>query len=189
MAATVHAAAESQPVPVAPKAQKASPLTTVPPAVTTLAALPPANPPAPAGTAPAVAPAPAVPEPKLVPQPASFSIPSNSGTWTLQVAPPGLGPVHVRLDLKGGALDTRFLVSDPGAKSALEANLAALRINLAGQGVNVGNLDVGLNHTGGHGAGYEQPAYGQSRRVPVPLQSAGPAPPRRQAVGALNLLG
>ncbi len=143
----------------------------------------------------AVAQQPAIPDPKPVPQPA-FSVPTNSGSWTLQVAPPGLGPVHVQLELRSGALDTRFLVNNPGAKSALELGLPTLRVNLTGQGVNVGSLNVGLSH-GGDQQPRQQQAFGSpydrggrqgmNQSLSSAL-SAGRSPPSgRQS--ALNLLG
>jgi hypothetical protein len=132
-------------------------------------------------------PAVAMPDPRPAGQP-SFSVAANSGSWTLQVAPPGLGPVHVRLDLHGGSLDTRFLVADPGAKSALESGLAALRASLSGHGVNVGQLDVGLSHAGGRGGPYQQ-GPPRERRQPAPDPVPGRPPGRPRRSGALNLLG
>jgi flagellar hook-length control protein FliK len=62
---------------------------------------------------------------------------------SIQVIPPELGPVDIKLQFEGNRINAQFGVSSIEARDAVNANLHRLREMLAGEGLNLGQTFVG----------------------------------------------
>ncbi len=112
----------------------------------------------------------------------------------LQLEPPGLGPVGVQVQLRGGVVHTALAAGSAPAAAALGADGELLRAALARHSLELGSLHVGLGGGApegrGHGAPEGPPPL--SARAPggrhPPVGSAAP-PRRRPATGRVDLIG
>ena len=81
---------------------------------------------------------------------------------TLQVNPPQLGPIEVRILMSGDQATVSFAAVQPQTREAIQQALPVLASSLASQGLNLGQASVGRDHlpqqggqggSGGHGGG------------------------------------
>ena len=73
----------------------------------------------------------------------------------MQLQPPNLGKVHMKLDLQGQSVTARFTVDNIGVKQTIESNFNQLRDTLAEQGFKVEKFDVNV------GYGNEEASHGK----------------------------
>ncbi|REL30257.1 flagellar hook-length control protein FliK [Thalassotalea euphylliae] len=76
----------------------------------------------------------------------------------IQLDPPELGNVHVRVNLQGDQAAVNFTVQNPQAKDALEQHMDKLRDMLQESGVDVGDANVAQQQ---QGSGQEQGRFGR----------------------------
>lgn len=67
----------------------------------------------------------------------------------LQLTPPDLGRMEMKIILEDGQMMGKIVVSTPEAKALFDQNLGELQRQLQQAGVHVGNLDVSLGQPGG----------------------------------------
>ncbi len=116
---------------------------------------------------------------------------------TLQLSPPELGKVMLRVEAKDGVVSAYLRVEKPEAASQLSLNLASLRENLKAQGIELATVDIqqrGQNEALGDFSGQRQ----QHRATPGPvsrrnsdrvtLDPPEPAGPGDSSDSGLNLL-
>ncbi|SFM39521.1 flagellar hook-length control protein FliK [Ectothiorhodospira mobilis] len=92
----------------------------------------------------------------------------------LKLNPPQLGPLEVRISMEGDRAHVQFVAHHPATREALDAAIPRLREMLAGNGVDLGNVDVsqrqaqgGETGTGG-GGGRQDPGAGGGEGEAVP---------------------
>jgi len=88
----------------------------------------------------------------------------------LQLTPPDLGRMEMKIVLEDGQMQGKIVVSTPEAKQLFDQNLGELQRQLQQAGVQVGNLDVSLGQPGGekpepHFSGSVD-GYGGGQEVP-----------------------
>ncbi len=126
------------------------------------------------------------------------------GGLRLQISPPGLGPVDVRVAVRGTRVHTAFVVAQAGSDGAILGQGEALRHALGDAGLQLAGLQVGVRGdaaaggqadprggTGqGHGGGSGvRPTAPRSRGGPVAVVSPGVGAPRRVAGVGVDLVG
>jgi flagellar hook-length control protein FliK len=67
---------------------------------------------------------------------------SNVQSATLQLSPPHLGPLEVRVDVQPGQVNVSFTAAHPDTRGALEQSLSQLRAMLATGGLTLGQATV-----------------------------------------------
>ncbi len=116
---------------------------------------------------------------------------------TMQLSPPELGKVMLRVEAKDGVVSAYLRVEKAEAASQLSLNLASLRENLKAQGIELATVDIqqrGQNEALGDFSGQRQnhraqqsaPARRNSERVP--LETAEAVQPGESPDSGLNLL-
>lgn len=104
----------------------------------------------------------------------------------LKLNPPQLGPLEVRISMDGDRAHVQFVTHHPATREALDAAIPRLREMLAGNGVDLGNVDVsqrqaqgGEAGTGG-GGGRQDPGAGDGKgdAAPAARLQAASAPDR-----------
>ncbi|MBK1690694.1 flagellar hook-length control protein FliK [Ectothiorhodospira mobilis] len=71
----------------------------------------------------------------------------------LKLNPPQLGPLEVRISMEGDRAHVQFVAHHPATREALDAAIPRLREMLAGNGVDLGNVDVSQRQGQGGEAG------------------------------------
>jgi flagellar hook-length control protein FliK len=79
----------------------------------------------------------------------------------LQLTPPDLGRMEMKIVLEDGQMMGKIVVSTPEAKALFDQNLGELQRQLQQAGVQVGSLDVSLGQPGDDKQ--PEPAFGSTR--------------------------
>lgn len=112
---------------------------------------------------------------------------SQRGDWRqvapqrfqVRLEPPGLGPVNIRVQLRGGAVHAALAVDDAVAGGLLLAASPSLQVGLARHGLQLGTLSVGT----GPGAAPGESGGQGGRQPSQPPPAPSPAAARRAASG------
>ena len=137
-----------------------------------------------AAPAPEGPPAPRTPA-TAVPQPPMHAI-------QLQVNPPGLGALDVRIQVRGGEVDTAWTVAHSTVQGAILSGTEGLAQSLGRHGLNLAGMQVGVRGDAGQAfsgrsgtnGGFQQPQGRDSG--PPPGSSAGSPPVRSGAGGVVR---
>lgn len=112
--------------------------------------------------------------------------------FRLQLDPPGMGKVHVRLTATDYSISAQLVAEDPAARQALESQMHTLRDSLAGLGVSLEHSGMSREESGGRGGWHWQhpappaPVVGMSTPKPAP---AATRPQRRLKTSGIDVVG
>jgi flagellar hook-length control protein FliK len=95
---------------------------------------------------------------------------------TLQINPPQLGPIEVRILMSGDQAAVSFAAVQPQTREAIQQALPVLASSFASQGLSLGQTSVGREHLpqqGGQGGSGNSNASGQSGLMAASISNAG----------------
>ena len=122
---------------------------------------------------------------------AAMSFRNRNSEVTIQLNPPELGSVRVKLVAGvGGLLDGRIVAEHEGTRALIERNLADLRTSLENAGVSVGRFDVSAQNQHNNGRALHENIRSSNSRRNNLHPDAGPVPATAGPVhdGRVNIL-
>jgi flagellar hook-length control protein FliK len=109
---------------------------------------------------------------------------NNQQVAQLQLNPPNLGPVEIRITLNSDQANAAFTSPHAAVREAIEAALPRLRDMLADNGLSLGNVNVSSQsfqqqqqqqHANGHGGGQRHDPFQELQRIAASGNGAGSA--------------
>jgi flagellar hook-length control protein FliK len=104
----------------------------------------------------------------------------------IQVTPPQLGPIEIRLSLNQDQASMTFVSPHAAVREAIEAALPRLREMFAESGLTLGNVDVAAQSFGGQRHG-EDEAHRTAQPAPGLIPLGGALPPWRKGEGLVDV--